>query len=613
MPSTTPLSFAKVSSKPTSGITPGRLYFVNSTTANKSNLYLGINSTTLAQIGATIEQGNKADNAVDMSSDQTNILGNKTWKGTQLWNGTTEHRVYSTSTSNDNIEVVGADYNKDESSTSGNYFNTSMQNRFTPTGQYLSVSGNKHNSDLSIYDMPYMSAIYELGFFSAFSRVNLPRISFAITNEGLFNNTFFQYDSSFGVYSSSPLSGAASYFQILHYENYGQTENKLSYDCHGNFSITHNKDYGETTYNFEIIPQNDDYYIGDSSRYGLVSVNNIVNTCVTCFRGDTSYITMSDRSKKLIQDVKQGDMVLSYDVGKREYCEAVVLANVKTGISSAFDTYVFENGATIDVYGGEPLVFEVGGVLTIGDVRDLYRSHSEGDDRRWVLTHTDGAKARVIKKYGSVKCEKAIGRYMLVTSNGLFFVNGLLKGNKAGFISDYYRSRHIEVPANIESILSQVNYKLAEFDNGLEDDKVDAEVLRKMELKWGMIHNAKKYLDATDYKGRKFDEGALTEEEWLPIKEKRAEMRSLINEKEEEINILRESLPDSLKSPTWVRDSEVWIECEGVLNDHLEDFREWQENIKSKRLEDIERRKSEFQQKREELMSKRNKNNKESK
>lgn len=557
MASTTPLSLAKVSSKP-STLVKGRLYFMPLNNKNPTKFYTFLAKGT----SASSDWCPLGLQPIDVIQGDTQYRACYSFTASYSDTSATYNNYFSLSpVSFDTYSYCGGNENRIYYSTSGTPY----------TSIYTTSDWETYKSEVTTQSgatplTTYAQMRYEQEWGAVYTNL---RVGYNNGNSGMYNFiTFEMFDNNHG--SGAPLSGG-------------------------------------------LYTDGNDVLIGDPDSYGVASLQVLVGLAQTCFRGDTSYITMSDRSKKLIQDVKQGDMVLSYDVGKREYCEAVVLANVKTGISSTFDTYVFENGATIDVYGGEPLVFEVDGVLTIGDVRDLYRSHSEGDDRRWVLTHTDGAKARVIKKYGSVKCEKAIGRYMLVTSNGLFFVNGLLKGNKAGFISDYYRSRHIEVPANIESILSQVNYKLAEFDNGLEDDKVDAEVLRQMELKWGMIHNAKKYLDATDYKGRKFDEGALTEEEWLPIKEKRAEMRSLINEKEEEINILRESLPDSLKSPTWVRDSEVWIECEGVLNDHLEDFREWQENIKSKRLEDIERRKSEFQQKREELMSKRNKNNKESK
>ena len=58
------VSFAKGSTKPTSGITTGRLYVVDSSTTDKSDLYLGKDATHLIQIGATVEQGAKADSSV---------------------------------------------------------------------------------------------------------------------------------------------------------------------------------------------------------------------------------------------------------------------------------------------------------------------------------------------------------------------------------------------------------------------------------------------------------------------------------------------------------------------------------------------------------------------
>lgn len=44
------------------------------------------------------------------------------------------------------------------------------------------------------------------------------------------------------------------------------------------------------------------------------------------------------------------------------------------------------------------------------------------------------------------------------------------------------------------------------------------------------IGECKRYLTATDYKAIKYAEGALTEEEYAPIKERRAQARARINE-----------------------------------------------------------------------------------
>lgn len=44
------------------------------------------------------------------------------------------------------------------------------------------------------------------------------------------------------------------------------------------------------------------------------------------------------------------------------------------------------------------------------------------------------------------------------------------------------------------------------------------------------IGECKRYLTATDYKAIKYVEGALTEEEYAPIKERRAQARARINE-----------------------------------------------------------------------------------
>jgi len=539
MASTTPLSLAKVSSKP-STLVKGRLYFMPLNAKNPTKFY------------AFLAKGTSA------SSDWCPL-------------GLQPIDVIQGSSQYQDCYSFTASYS-DISATYNNYFELSPVsfNTYSICGgnethiySYNTTSGTPYTSIYTTSDWEtyksevmtqsgatpsttYAQMRYEQEWGQVYTNL---RVGYNDGNSGMYNSiTFEMFDNNHG--SGAPLSGG-------------------------------------------LYTDGNDVLIGDPDSYGVASLQVLVSMAQTCFRGDTTYVTMADKTRKLIQDVKEGDRVLSYDVNKKEYNEAVVLANVRTGVSSKFDTYIFDNGSTVDIYGGEPFVINVGNVSTIVGLSKLYEYHTKGDDRRSIITTMDGATTKVIRKYSWVTCEKAVGRYMLLTSNGLFFANGLLKGSPSNAIYNFFDSRRINVPDYIESIFSEVNKKLAEFDNGLEDDHVDPEILVQIEEKWAIIHEAKEYLNRTDYKGRKFEEGALSEEEWIPIKNERAAKRALINQNEELITELRKSLPENLKRPTWVERSRVWSECQDILNKNLDNFIKFIDNRQKIRIEQTLKREEE--------------------
>lgn len=53
----------------------------------------------------------------------------------------------------------------------------------------------------------------------------------------------------------------------------------------------------------------------------------------------------------------------------------------------------------------------------------------------------------------------------------------------------------------------------------------------------GRILSLKQYLNSTDYQSIKFSEGAITVQEWTPVKEARAEARAEINRLEEQYEL----------------------------------------------------------------------------
>lgn len=62
------------------------------------------------------------------------------------------------------------------------------------------------------------------------------------------------------------------------------------------------------------------------------------------------------------------------------------------------------------------------------------------------------------------------------------------------------------------------------------DFAIGVEYTQEQKSSFFEIKSLKEYLSATDYQAIKYSEGAITEEEFAPIKERRAQARERINE-----------------------------------------------------------------------------------
>ena len=339
------------------------------------------------------------------------------------------------------------------------------------------------------------------------------------------------------------------------------------------------------------VNNDDEIYLGDPATYGIVSLSDVVYH-ITCFRGDTTYVTMYDGSKKLLKDVKIGDSVLGYDVNKKDYCEAVVLRNVKTGAEMGYDCYVTDDGTTIDVHGKDSFItrYEDSNneeVISINEIKDIYTRYSNNQGKRYIIKdsgNTESATA-VIHRFWAA-CSALTARYSIYTSNGTIFVNGLLHSQSPRDTICFLRKRGMNVPDNIKDIYNAIALDMADIDESLPDDHIedpeasaDLDTLNKAKA---VIAWCKEQLSKTDYKAMKYEEGALTEEEWLPIKAKRQEYRDIINRKEQTVAEYTAKVAENNPAliytgdtPKWVVDNIKWKERQAILDSHLDDFKAW--------------------------------------
>lgn len=248
---------------------------------------------------------------------------------------------------------------------------------------------------------------------------------------------------------------------------------------------------------------------------------------------------MADGTEKAIEDVARGDIVESYDPVSGTVIPAVVIDAYVTGYAREFTAYNFTNGKHLTVYGMHGIYNKRSGVTK--DMREL-KAKDE------IVTLSDGvvqwAAKRTVYFSGSKK-----RRYNLVTSNNLYFANGILLGsrpyNKLQFAIDRKIPLSEEICAAWQTDIDVYNAHNAVLNSPEFYAEVNADYVAYAAAKRA-IEDAKQSLCDTDYKAQKYVEGALDDEEWQTVKKQRAAWRQTVNESEiivaDKFAIIRETL-----------------------------------------------------------------------
>lgn len=560
------------------------------------------------------------NNFVNKTSNQTGIAGNKTWTGNQIVTGSVTHTI--SNATNYSTQYYDAQYRYN----SGNLHSSASIQR-SPNSVSTAASSNRAISSTGLSDNSSADIYISNGYTTSTTTMAAPRISFHTYSEGSASSSspYVYHDGWVLLYSGN--SNSNRYFSVNHELDASETQNTLKYDAEGRFSLDYDYMWGEETAHMEIVPQNGAFYIGDPYTYGIASIESIVNAAATCFRGDTSYITMADGSKKLIKDVEVGDIVKGYDVNKKEYTEAVVLQNAKTGEERAFDCYVMDDGTTVDIFNNDGFICSLdlhrkdkygdkdGDYLNVYSMKSLYSFHEKKDDQRKIIKEEGNLENTtcVIHKF-TADCAHRTARYSLYTSNGTFFVNGLLHGLSSRSLPQYFKTFKINTPDYIDSIFDSVLLSLAQRDESLPDthienpDKVaDLATLNKAKA---TIAWAKDKLSKTDYKAMKYAEGALSEEEWLPIKEQRVEYRRIVNDNEiivteytEKVAKDNPAVLDEIEVPEHIIRHDKWIKHQKIYDDNYELFKKWALSRKEEQQKRIEESKERSRLRAEEIKS----------
>lgn len=285
------------------------------------------------------------------------------------------------------------------------------------------------------------------------------------------------------------------------------------------------------------------YHVGDWTRYSeyvewqKININDDMPEAPCLVEGTP--INMADGSEKAVEDVRCGDIVQSYDVATGAVVPAVVIGAYKTGANREFTAYNFTNGKHLTVYGMHGIYNKRSGVTK--DMREL-KAKDE------IVTLSDGVVQWAAKRTVYFGGEKK-RRYNIVTSNNLYFANGILLGSRPYNKLQYVLDREIELSDEIRtaweadvSVYALHNAVLNNpaFYSEVNDDYVVYAAAKRT------IETAKQSLCDTDYKAQKYVEGALDDAEWQEVKAKRAKWREEVNEAEavvkEKFAIIRATL-----------------------------------------------------------------------
>lgn len=260
-------------------------------------------------------------------------------------------------------------------------------------------------------------------------------------------------------------------------------------------------------------------------------VREIVSGYYPCLVEGTP-IDMADGTQKVIEDIQPGDLIKSYNPITKEVIEAVAISAYTTGSNRNYMAYNFTDGRSLVVFEQHQIYDAVEG--TTFDIRTINRNHRivniDNEQVQW-------AGKRVVVYHGRRR-----KRYNLISSNNLYFANGILLGNKPFDKLEYLHDFNKPMSAEVVKIWKQD----CEDYNAVTATPADAsaylelkDVYKEYAEAQNQIAVNKRRLDDSDYKSIKRSENLIGDEEWEVISKDRQKWRDTINENEVKYNELR--------------------------------------------------------------------------
>lgn len=260
-------------------------------------------------------------------------------------------------------------------------------------------------------------------------------------------------------------------------------------------------------------------------------IDDYILDVVACLMEGT-LVTMADGSSKPIEEVKEGDLLMSYDFETGEKTTTVCLGTRVGDFKPYYYCLMFNNGFRIKTNWTHDIYNATKGTWTNTD------QELELDDE--VLTENNG-KAKFIGRLEAIGTPngRKVHFYDIMTSNNCYYADGVLFSHtptkQAGWIN-----RHIEdAPTElINLITSYKNETHRETDLMQKDEYVNQylDTMHSMLMKESKLRELKDNLSRTDYITLKVSEGIEITDTMQEILDSRKMWRKEFNEVEAELS-----------------------------------------------------------------------------
>ena len=265
------------------------------------------------------------------------------------------------------------------------------------------------------------------------------------------------------------------------------------------------------------------YYVGNWSSSGITW--DIWDAASDPCLIEGTPINMADGGEVAVENLRAGDIVQSYNPVTGENVPAVVIAAYMTGTARKYKVYSFANGKHLTIYGLHGFYDKRSGATK--DIQTITMDDKPVDISG---TETQLITSRELLFHGEKK-----RRYNVITSNNLYFANGILLGSKPFSRMQYLIDRGLTVPDEIRAVWQADTDAYNAYSGFLDNPAYHAEIAAAYSNLAKAVHHIKvnkKRLSDSDYKVQKFTEGLLTLAEWAEAKAKRAAWRKEVNDNE---------------------------------------------------------------------------------
>lgn len=293
-------------------------------------------------------------------------------------------------------------------------------------------------------------------------------------------------------------------------------------------------------------------------------------------------ILMADGTEKNIEDLVPGEEIMSYNPTTNEHTTGIVVLSYKTGTSTNFTRYIFSGGEHLTVYNNHgyynPVKKEILPIEKIQTGHHILNANLNVE--KFIISQP-------IYNYG-VQLE----HYNLITSNNLYFANGVLCGHNPAMKYVISEREALTLSPDVWSVICDdkddyINYNLAIEDPAFYAETKDYYAAYTTAKK--LVADSKKQLGDLDYKTIKYSEGLLSEEEMQETIQRKEELRAIVNENTPVYQQNLHAIEDAkLRYRNGLTRTKLFNQCCDRDNAAIDQFRAWLTPIKEETNDEAE-------------------------